>query len=120
MVKVVDGTTVSMPDSPANQKAYPQAPTQKAGVGFPIARVVVLFSLAVGTVLDAARANRARQQCFDKTTRLGEAEHDTGTLESILLDVRHQEPQGPTQLQFVNVDVRISTAKRKSKKIPKK
>lgn len=53
-VKVVDGSTVSMPDSPANQKAFPQARTQKAGVGFPIARMVVLFSLAVGTVLDAA------------------------------------------------------------------
>ena len=53
-LKVVDGSTVSMPDSPANQKAFPQAPTQKAGVGFPIARLVVLFSLAVGTVLDAA------------------------------------------------------------------
>lgn len=53
-LKVVDGTTVSMPDSPANQKAFPQARTQKAGVGFPIARLVVLFSLAVGTVLDAA------------------------------------------------------------------
>lgn len=53
-LKVVDGSTVSMPDSPANQKAFPQARTQKAGVGFPIARMVVLFSLAVGTVLDAA------------------------------------------------------------------
>lgn len=53
-LKVVDGSTVSMPDSPANQKAFPQARTQKAGVGFPIARLVVLFSLAVGTVLDAA------------------------------------------------------------------
>jgi hypothetical protein len=53
-LKVVDGSTVSMPDTPANQKAFPQARTQKAGVGFPIARLVVLFSLAVGTVLDAA------------------------------------------------------------------
>jgi hypothetical protein len=53
-IKVVDGSTVSMPDSPANQKAFPQARTQKAGVGFPLARLVVLFSLAVGTVLDAA------------------------------------------------------------------
>lgn len=53
-LKVVDGSTVSMPDSPANQKAFPQARTQKAGVGFPLARLVVLFSLAVGTVLDAA------------------------------------------------------------------
>src|SRR5262249_57988328 len=39
-VKVVDGTTVSMPDTPANQKAFPQSPSQKAGVGFPIARLV--------------------------------------------------------------------------------
>jgi Transposase DDE domain len=53
-LKVVDGTTVSMPDTPANQKAYPQSRSQKPGVGFPIARLVVLFALAVGTVLDAA------------------------------------------------------------------
>jgi hypothetical protein len=53
-VQVVDGTSVSMPDTPANQKAYPQPPTQKPGVGFPLLRLVVLFSLAVGTVLDAA------------------------------------------------------------------
>lgn len=53
-LKVVDGSTVSMPDSPANQKAFPQHNAQKPGIGFPIARMVVLFSLAVGTVLDAA------------------------------------------------------------------
>jgi hypothetical protein len=53
-VKVVDGTTVSMPDTPANQQAFPQSRAQKAGVGFPLARMVVLFSLAVGTALDAA------------------------------------------------------------------
>jgi hypothetical protein len=53
-VKVVDGTTVSMPDTAANQKAFPQPRTQRPGVGFPIARLVVLFSLAVGTALDAA------------------------------------------------------------------
>ena len=53
-LKLVDGTTLSMPDTVANRKASPQACTQKAGVGFPIVRLVVLFSLAVGTVLDAA------------------------------------------------------------------
>jgi hypothetical protein len=53
-VKLVDGSTVSMPDTPANQKAYPQSGTQAAGVGFPIARVVVVFCLACGAVLDAA------------------------------------------------------------------
>ena len=53
-VKIVDGSTASMPDTAANQEAYPQMSCQKPGVGFPILRFVVLFSLAVGTVLDAA------------------------------------------------------------------
>jgi hypothetical protein len=50
----VDGSTLTMPDTPANQAEYPQVPGQKRGCGFPIARIVVVFSLAVGTVLDAA------------------------------------------------------------------
>src|SRR5579859_2139290 len=53
-VQVADGTTVSMPDTPANRRDYPQNPAQKPGVGFPIARLVVVFSLACGAVLDAA------------------------------------------------------------------
>lgn len=53
-VKVVDGTTVSMPDTPGNQKEYPQQRTQRPGVGFPIARMVVVFSLACGTALEMA------------------------------------------------------------------
>jgi hypothetical protein len=53
-VKIADGTTVSMPDTPANQAAYPQAPSQKPGLGFPLARLVVVFSLACGTVLETA------------------------------------------------------------------
>jgi len=55
-VKVVDGTGISLADTPANQKAYPQPSSQKPGVGFPLLRLVVLFALAVGTVLDAAYA----------------------------------------------------------------
>lgn len=53
-VKIVDGSTVLMPDTPANQAAYPQPSAQKPGLGFPIMRVLIVFSLAVGTVLDAA------------------------------------------------------------------
>ena len=53
-VKVVDGATASMPDTEANQQAYPQPAVQKPGLGFPLVRFVVIFSLAVGTVLDAA------------------------------------------------------------------
>ena len=45
-VKLVDGTTVSMPDTEANQEAYPQQASQKEGLGFPVARIVVLVSLA--------------------------------------------------------------------------
>jgi hypothetical protein len=54
VVKIVDGTTVSLADTPANQAAYPQPSHQRAGLGFPLARLVVVFSLAVGTVVDAA------------------------------------------------------------------
>ena len=50
----VDGSTFTMPDTPANQAEYPQMASQKRGCGFPMARIVVVFSLAVGAVLDAA------------------------------------------------------------------
>lgn len=53
-VRVVDGSTITMPDTAANQAEYPQSAAQKPGCGFPIARIVVVFSLAVGTVLEAA------------------------------------------------------------------
>jgi putative transposase len=53
-VHLVDGTTVSMPDTPENQAAFPQARTQKPGVGFPIARMVVLLSLATAMVTGMA------------------------------------------------------------------
>jgi hypothetical protein len=53
-VKSVDGSTVSMPDTPANQKAYPQPKSQKPGVGFPIARMVVIFCVASGAALEMA------------------------------------------------------------------
>jgi hypothetical protein len=53
-VALADGSTVSMPDTLANQAEYPQHSNQKPGCGFPIARVVVLIALATGCVLDAA------------------------------------------------------------------
>ena len=53
-VKLLDGTTVSMPDTAANQLAFPQPRGQKPGLGFPIARVVGVLCLATGAVLDVA------------------------------------------------------------------
>jgi len=50
VVELVDGWTVTMADTPENQKMYPQMACQKRGCGFPIARMVGLFSLATGAV----------------------------------------------------------------------
>jgi putative transposase len=46
-VTLVDGTTLTMPDTPENQEAFPQLSSQAPGVGFPILRMVVLVSLAM-------------------------------------------------------------------------
>lgn len=56
-VKVVDGSTLSMPDSPDNQQRYPQPDGQKLGCGFPVLRLVVLFSLATGAIRASARSS---------------------------------------------------------------
>jgi hypothetical protein len=53
-VKLVDGTTVSMPDTAANQARYRQPSTQQPGLGFPISRVVGLLCLGAGAALDTA------------------------------------------------------------------
>lgn len=49
-----DGSSVSMPDTAKNQRAYPQPDTQKPGLGFPLARIAVVFSHSCGAVLDLA------------------------------------------------------------------
>jgi hypothetical protein len=53
-VKLIDGTGLSMPDTPENQEVYPQPDSQAAGVGFPLARLVMVICLATGAALDAA------------------------------------------------------------------
>jgi hypothetical protein len=55
-VFIADGSHVSMPDTPENQARYPQPPTQQPGLGFPLARVAVLLSLATGACHDLAIA----------------------------------------------------------------
>ena len=53
-VRIVDGTTVTMPDTPENQSAYPQQSAQKPGLGFPICRIVGITSLENGSLINAA------------------------------------------------------------------
>ena len=55
-VFIADGSHVSMPDTPKNQACYPQPPTQKPGLGFPLARITMLLSLATGACHDLALA----------------------------------------------------------------
>ncbi len=53
-VYLVDGTTLSMPDTRANQAAWPQPSSQKPGLGFPMIRLVAMMSLCTGMVKDMA------------------------------------------------------------------
>lgn len=56
VVEMVDGWTVTMADSEKNQEEYPQLASQKPGCGFPIARMIGLFSLATGAINSMAIA----------------------------------------------------------------
>lgn len=53
-IYLIDGSTLSMPDTKANQRAYPQSRAQKPGVGFPLARIVAVSSFGSGAILDLA------------------------------------------------------------------
>jgi hypothetical protein len=53
-VKWVDGTTVSMPDTKANQGAFPQNHEQKPGLGFPLARLLGIISRSCGAIVEWA------------------------------------------------------------------
>jgi IS4 transposase len=61
-VKVVDGTTTGLPDTPKNQRAYPQPGSQKPGCGFPLLRLVGVFSLSTGALLDYARGDKHQHE----------------------------------------------------------
>src|ERR1041384_6403885 len=54
-VNVIDGTPTSLPDTPKNQHAYPQPGSQKPGCGFPLLKLVGVFSLSTGALLDYVR-----------------------------------------------------------------
>jgi hypothetical protein len=55
-VWVMDGSSFSMPDTPALQAAFGQPTGQKAGCGFPVAKWLALFDVATGMLLRSATA----------------------------------------------------------------
>lgn len=83
----VDGSTLTMPDTAANQAEYPQQSGQAPGCGFPIARILVVFSLAVGTVLDAAISRYQGKQTGENS--LFRALHDTLAAGDVVLADRY-------------------------------
>lgn len=60
--KLIDGTTTSLPDTPKNQRAYPQSRTQKPGCGFPFMKLLGVFSLSTGVLLDYAKGNKHQSE----------------------------------------------------------
>jgi hypothetical protein len=53
-VHLIDGTTITLPDTAANQAVYPQQVVQKPGLGFPISRIVGVICLSSGALLNAS------------------------------------------------------------------
>jgi hypothetical protein len=60
--KVIDGTTVTAPDTPKNQRLYPQSRSQQPGCGFPLLKLVGVFSLASGVLLDYVKGNKHQHE----------------------------------------------------------
>jgi hypothetical protein len=58
-VRVIDGSCISTPDTPALQAAYPQSSSQQKGCGFPLIRLVGLFCWASGALLELRYAAQA-------------------------------------------------------------
>jgi hypothetical protein len=61
---VADGSTLSLADTPANQRAYPQLASQKPGCGFPLLKIVGVFSLASGALLSDANPTDFERECL--------------------------------------------------------
>jgi len=57
-VRIVDGSSVSMPDTEANQAVWPQPSSQKPGCGFPIMNFVGIFCLHSQALLQTASGGR--------------------------------------------------------------
>jgi hypothetical protein len=77
-VYAYDGTTVTMPDTPENQQAYPQPANQRPGLGFPMARLAAVFSLSCGAVLELGICRYA-----------GKGQSELGMLRTLMNTFRH-------------------------------
>ena len=65
-VRLVDGATVTMPDTLENQAVYPQPDSQKPGLGFPLCRLVGIVCLSSGVLLNAAMGHHKGKGCDEQ------------------------------------------------------
>jgi hypothetical protein len=103
-VKLVDGSTLTMTDTEANQEEFPQSSNQEPGVGFPLARIVVVLSLAVGSLLEAAiRASKGKKT--GETTLFRELWSCFNPGDIVLADCLYDSYRDIAQLRERSVDV---------------
>ena len=84
-VRLIDGSTVTLPDTGANQANYPQQTSQQDGLGFPICRFVGITCLASGAVLDVAMG-RYQGKGADEQTLLRSLLHNLEANDIVLGD----------------------------------
>lgn len=84
-VRLIDGSTVTLPDTGANQANYPQQASQQDGLGFPICRFVGITCLASGAVLDVA-TGRYQGKGADEQTLLRSLLHNLEADDIVLGD----------------------------------
>lgn len=60
--RLVDGTTMLMPDTEENQMGFPQQPVQKEGLGFPICRMVIITCLETGALINSSMSSYLGKQ----------------------------------------------------------
>ena len=110
-VKVVDGSSVSMPDTEENQKLYPQPSGQKKGCGFPVMKIVALFSLHTGAWLNTGYASLKVHELMIWQKMLKQL--DPGDV--ILADRAYCSFAGYYQLLKLNIDSVMRLHQRRSK-----
>jgi hypothetical protein len=103
-VRLVDGTTVTMPDTFANQAAFPQQSGQRTGLGFPICRMVGITCLSSGALLDAA-IGRFNGKGSDEQTLLRTIEDALDTDDIVLGDAFYPTYTFIARMQARGIDI---------------
>ena len=103
-IRLVDGTTVTMADTDANQSAYPQQSMQSPGLGFPICRVVGITCLSSGVLKDAA-VGRYQGKGGDEQSLLRSLQHGFETGDIVLGDAYFATWFFMAEMQAKGVDI---------------